>query len=450
MKNLGRTVVRAATGILVAGMVAALPTDAAAQVDPSRMFRSVFTTADADRSGVLLSVALSEGYGDPLGDIAGADAGGRPKGFYTELTPEIRLRYGRRHIFSASAQSAMRYDDGTQFTNLGHSVGAGIGTEFGRTAIMFDQTFSSHPYYAFTGIPVLPDLGLDQGLDQVPSSEFDTAALARDVFVSESTGSVSRQLGQHLWLNGRYGYRATSVASSSLLDESDERRSEHRGVIGIGRQVTQRTSMRLQYEFRTATADVLGGGNAPVTQHNITFGIDRAQAFRLTRNTTFTFGVGPALVQTQSGTAVTGAGNVSIRHQLSRTWSLNGSASRGLVYAEGFERPLMMNGLGGSVEGTITRRVIVRVIYGASQGFSDLMSLSQDGDKLSTKSLRAYTQVGLFRHLGAFVEYWHFIQSIPAGVASSLRYPINDRAGVRAGLLFRLPLLQDPQPRGAR
>jgi hypothetical protein len=220
-------------------------------------------------------------------------------------------------------------------------------------------------------------------------------------------------------------------------------RGEHSARISLGRQLSRRTRIRLEYEYRTA--DYVSGMTDVADAHHVSVGFDRDQAFNLTRYTTVAFTLGPALVQTRNGTGITGAGDVTVRQQVSRNWWLDGSWRRGLVYAEGFDRPLMMNGYAAGLNGSFGRRVTVRASYGSSHGYSDLLTLSAQAAEASTKSARVSGEFALARYLGAFAEYWLFDQRLMDGLSSSFGEAVTDRQGVRVGLLFRVPLFSSPQ-----
>ena len=438
-----RKAVWGARALLGIGLLAAGAEPAAAQADPGRMFRSVFTPPDTEREKLVVSFVLAEGYGDsPTGLISETGRYLSTEGAFTEFSPAVDYRIaGRRTTFTLGGRAGMRYSDGGTFTNIGQSVGAGVQSAFGRTGIMLEQTIYRQPYYAFTGIPVLGESGFGHFPELMP----DAAAIARSLFVSESRASVSRQLQQHLWLTGRYQYRSLSLSggeAAPLVDDGYPR-GEHSARISLGRQLSRRTRIRLEYEYRTA--DYVSGMADVADAHHVSVGFDRDQAFNLTRYTTVAFTLGPALVQTRNGTGVTGAGDVTVRQQVSRNWWLDGSWRRGLVYAEGFDRPLMMNGYAAGLNGSFGRRVTVRASYGSSHGYSDLLTLSAQAAEASTKSARVSGEFALARYLGAFAEYWLFDQRLMDGLSSSFGEAVTDRQGVRVGLLFRVPLFSSPQ-----
>jgi hypothetical protein len=302
-----------------------------------------------------------------------------------------------------------------------------------------EQSLWTQPFYAFNGIPSLTEPTLGSIPDVVDPEE---ALFNRSMFVSNTTGAASRQLGRYLWLTGQYTFRTTSVAGVTDADLAGFDSNEHRASVTLGRQIGRRTRLQTGYEYRTAGA--VGPTGRPVNLHNITIGFDRGQALNLGRHTTLAFSVGPALVQTQDDTGVTVAGDLKLRHQMGRSWALSGSMRRGLVYADGFERPLMMNGFAAGLDGALGRRVTIRAGYGASQGQSNLTVLSgHTPSDLTSKSLRAGAQFALHRYVGAFVEYWFFHQAYGDDQSASGSDGDNQR-GIRAGLLFKLPLFTQP------
>jgi hypothetical protein len=422
--------------LAVALLCAATP--AAAQVDASRMFRSVFIASDSERTGLLLSLSLAEGYGDsPEGYLVSGDADG-PRGLYTDFIPRVGYRFVRgRHSIGISGRSVIRANEEDSFIDLGNSVGVGVQSEFGRNALRVEQTVYTQPYYTFNGIPSLTDPTLGSIPDIVNPEE---ALINRSVFVSNTTGSASRQLGRYLWLTGQYTFRTTSIAGiTDNLGGTDS--NEHRASMSVGRQIGRHTRLRLGYEYRTAGAVSTGG--QPVNLHNLAVGFDRGQALNLGRHTTLTFSVGPALVQTESDTGLTAAGDLMVRHQMGRSWALSGSMRRGLVYADGFERPLMMNGFAVGLDGALGRRVTVRAGYGASQGQNSLSALSGHiPTDLTSKSLRTGVQFAISRYFGAFAEYWHFQQSYGEDPSS---LSADDQAGIRVGVLFKMPMFTQPE-----
>jgi hypothetical protein len=433
MTPLGRPRQRA---LVTAGVVTLLSAAAVhAQTDPTRPFRSPLEGTRGTGHNVELSAALFEGYDFGV-DRRVVDVGGVPPvdGFYTMTTPGLVWHMdSTRMAVGASAGAVVRYADETGRIEVLERAGAfAWRTAFGRTALLVEQSASLRNYYDFSVLSVD-----SPGFGELPAFHPEESTVERPMFAYAGSVGLSRQVGRHLWVAGRYIYRYDTVGRAVEGAVGDFRQYTHDGRFSVVRQIGRQTRLNIGYAAQSVTSN--DPRRAPALLHQFDLGLQHGQGFALGRNTKLSVAGGPGIIDSQDGTHVVAVGDATLNQRFGRSWTALITGRRSIVYAEGFADPLLTNGVSAEIKGELNRRTRLTAAYRMADGDTK----PQPGrSSVLTRATTVNLTRQIARRLDLFVEFFDFHQAVsqhgllPGGIAEGLW----DRRGVRAGFTVAVPL----------
>jgi len=171
-------------------------------------------------------------------------------------------------------------------------------------------------------------------------------------------------------------------------------------------------------------------------------GITYSRPLSFSRRTRFSFSTSSLAVDDGIQRYSTVGGSAVLTHEISRNWSANLSADRGISLLSGFHDPFLANGVNGALEGTFGGRFHFTSSAGYSGGNIGVARAIFHNYTSSMASARL--EVELVRRLSAYTEYafykYRFDQQVllPNGTPQQL-----DRNGVRVGVSYMVPLLRE-------
>ena len=277
-------------------------------------------------------------------------------GFYTELDPTLSAAWhGERSDFSVRGASVLRaYGGDLQDVFVGsHAIQLNLNSHVGRRSALslsegasyapaFLSAFSSNP-------PVVSDLASSLTLNNAVETE--------------RSYSSATALG--------LSHNMTERTSVSL--DSDFRYTTYRGDVpgyvdtrffNVGGRVSHGLSRNLQFHagYRFGEGEQVFSQNT--AEHSVDIGFAYARPLSRTRRSTISLTLGPTIVNgpvlgaslTAKGQQFQMTGTASLNHQVSRTWSLLGSYQRGLSYVQGLSRPVFTDTASAGTSGFLSRR----------------------------------------------------------------------------------------------
>ena len=177
--------------------------------------------------------------------------------------------------------------------------------------------------------------------------------------------------------------------------------------------------------------------------HDFDAGVDYSRAFTVasSRRTTLSFSTGSSFFS-RRGLAEDGftdprynfhlTGNVTLAHEMGRTWRLAAIYSRNAGFSDLVFEPVTSDSASVSLSGLIGRRDEISMSVSTSSGRvqSGLSNNGFDGYAAHAQWRRALT-----RHLAAHVNYLYYDHFFGSSVALPLGFPhASNRNGVRFGL----------------
>jgi hypothetical protein len=199
--------------------------------------------------------------------------------------------------------------------------------------------------------------------------------------------------------------------------------------------------LRLGYTYRRA--DYVGSPHA--TEQDFDFGIDYNRPLSRTRKTTLAVSLGPAMA---TAPLVIGSadlrqqfrmvGDASIKHQIGRTWTLQGVYHRGLGYIEGLQAPVFSEAYGATMSGSLTQRIDLSMNAAFSTGESALTGTPSQFSTYTGSGRLRYAVTRTWAVYGEYIFYYYlFNQNVPLPVGVS---PGLTRNGIRTGLILLVPM----------
>jgi len=361
-------------------------------------------------------------------------------GFYTVLSPGLEFAsMGDRTQLVVSAGSSARHYANSQKTLLSsYSVGAGLTTRFGSgTTLTLNQGVTYSPallYGLLAGVtaPTLGDAVPQAGnyaLDNEGSYASSSAVMLTQRLTSRAALSFMSNFGTTKFTGVNPQYQDVQVADGG-----------GRFTYSLSRDL----SFRLGYTYRESQFK----GSPRTTEQNLDIGIDYVRPLSKTRKTTFMFRAGPT--QASAPNVSTGSLDLrqqyrllvdaAVRHQMARTWSLQGSYHRGLGYIEGFPGPIYSGAYTASATGFLNRRTDVSMSAAYSDGDSALNGTPM---QFTTYTGNVRARYALGRLWATYAEYLFYyynfnrnfivLPGIPPGMT---------RNGLRVGVTLWVPVRQ--------
>lgn len=262
-----------------------------------------------------------------------------------------------------------------------------------------------------------------------------------DIFTFAGTVGANVRVTRRSSLNVMY----SAAQYRYLVDDSETSSVVFGG--GYSHTLTRYASLRLGYSEVTAQYPTLMGSPAnSLRQRSWDAGVNYSRPLSVTRRTTLSFGSGSAALDNGQETFYTVTGNASLRHQIGRTWNLNVIYARGLGMVAGFAEPFFSDGVNANLRGNLGRRIRLIAVASFANGDVGLGPRAQDYRSLQSTGRvewAVHDRVGVFTGYSYYQYAFEESATIP-GVPSEL-----ERHSVRAGMIFRLPIMQERIPRRA-
>jgi len=342
--------------------------------------------------------------------------------------------------FNARGFTSLRYyADGSGLVPATTNADAGAAIRVTRRAAVQVRGGATYtPYFDFPAVselPFSPDV-----LTPVPTRVRDIAVSTRRVGTYDGAGDVSFSLSDRSRLGAGYGIRRTELLeqSRSAIDTTATGQYDYR--------FDRQTLMKLQYIHRRGEYETLGILQ-PVRTDDFELGFERDLARSPTRRTLISVSAGPSMVERAGERTVRPTYGGTLTHTFARSWDLRASYRKGVTFLDGAPQPVLSNSVALNLGGLLTRRLDVSIAAAAIIGSVEVEGPVADYD---TYVGSARTRYALTRRIALHAEYV-FQSHHSFGPAESL--PNQDRGGVRAGISFYVPLLQDsiePERPGAR
>jgi hypothetical protein len=305
-----------------------------------------------------------------------------------------------------------------------------------RTTLRATQFLSYSPYYVYGAADSASTTG--EVVVLAPNADFAVRHLP--VVALATTAEVTRQVTRRSSLTA-FG----SLAATRFRDEGPGFRDfTHRGGGGRFARVLGRTlAFHVGYGYREAVFGHAADGAAPVVTHDLDIGLDYSGALSRSRRTTFGFSTGSAVVagggpgrREHPGRYYLWVGTAHVAHDIGRTWRLRADYGRRVYLLQGLSDPVIGDGASATVAGRLARRVELLATASRSAGQVGLEAARDITIYSGTLRLQ-YVLTSRLAVFGESYSYRSRFGTAPVGYPALL-----DRTGVRAGLVFAVPLAQ--------
>jgi hypothetical protein len=411
----------------------------------AKPYPAVFGGAETSMptKGPTLDVALQavQAYDDNLqADVAGSPGASiaQASGYYTVLAPSMAsdARTHGVHIAATASSNVRYYGDLQKVLVTGQAAAIGIDAEISRhTNLFVNQAVTYAPAYLHS---LFATIGAEApGTPIEPASDY--IIDGGRSFSYSTTAKLTRVLTPRFDLSADVGYRRTDFIASGP-GHFDLRGYDAGGAMRYSMSRNLKFRLGYKYHFTEYTSEY------HPQENNFEIGFEYSRPWSSLRRTTFAFGVGPGIasgVSANSGPAQNErqyriAGDFSVNHQVSRTWSLRGGVHRGLGYIENVSKPVLTNAASMEAQGFLNRRTDVSVSAGYTTGE---LALEGTPPPFSTYTGLARLRFAFARHLAVFGEYLYYYYEfnrdfpLPPGVPPTLT-----RNGARAGVMLWVPV----------
>jgi hypothetical protein len=242
--------------------------------------------------------------------------------------------------------------------------------------------------------------------------------------------------------NPRAGLRLNASYSRTDIVGIHPGYSDRQAYDGAGRMtfgLDRGVKLRLGYTFKQALY-------SPVlhpTEHGVDIGIEYSRPRSRTRATAFGFSVGPQRVSAgstgqESQQSYGTAADFWLRHQMNRTWSLEGGYHRGMTLTDVLQSPTYTDGFTTGVGGFFNRRTFLQISGGYSTG---VMALTAAPSPFTTYTGHVRMEVAANKVLATYAEYFYYFYDFDSSIQLPLGVPHGlTRNGVRVGLTLWIPV----------
>jgi len=377
------------------------------------------------------TMSLNEGYDNSGTDRLAVDSLSIPyrqAGLYSNLEAGLRYtRVRRERRLTATAGTAVRYYP-VPYKLLLPNYQGGISFasplwRSGRLAV--SQDFGYTPSYQ---LDVFPTLSLDAAHTPNPTPG-DYAMSKQPAYMSTSGIQFVQILTPRSALQFAYDRRSVMLSghAGDLMTQGGGIKFTHHvsryaGVhAGIGSRLGQ---------YARST------GPTRVWVRDVDIGLDYDRPLSFSRRTTLRFASGSSLVPQDGKTYYRVTGNVSLAHEIGRSWTAILRYDRRLQFIEALPRPFFSDAVAASVTGHPSRKVDLALAAAYSAG---AIGVAGDAGGLGAYTGSASIGLSLNRHLALSSEYlyyhYRFDQQSLAAFPARL-----DRQTVRIGLKLWFPL----------
>lgn len=420
---------RSAFGTVGVCAALALPHVAAAQGDPApttlRLSLSTFGGYDTDVTGTATDAdtAPSAPYGGGMvslnfqkrtDKIAFSTRGSTDYRYYRTDEPVSAVSYSGNSVFAADLTSRL-------------NVSASANAQYS-------------PRFVFSLLPLAGDLPIDTA---PPPADYGVSMDSTMSYVVGSTLGfrVSRRSTLNL---------AVSGGEQKLLEDKIDLRSKSYGG-GYSYAVTRYAKLRVGYTQQDSDYPAFGP-SIPARRYShrsYDVGVDYSRPLSVSRRTSISFGSGSSAIDNGLETFYNVTATAALVHQMGRTWEANAAYARGLGVVAGFAQPFFADSVNGTIRGQLSRRLALEVTAGYANGNVGLGSRAEDYVSFQANSRLEW--VVQREHVGVYGNYYYYAYEFDSSTPLVASIPRQvDRHGVRAGLIFRFPLLQERTPRVTR
>ena len=399
--------------------------------------QSQLPSGDTPGSNLTLSASAFGGYDS---DITGAALGSavQPSAALGGAILTVNYRTRTEKVgFATRATADSRYFNADEPMKASTFAGLAVLGVQATSRVKIDASLSSvySPQFMFSPFPV------SDTPDDPPPSLLDEGVSLYDIFTVSGTVGANARITRRSTLNVMY----SAAQYRYLVDDSETRSVVFGG--GYSYTLTRYASLRLGYSEVSAHYPTLMGSPAnSLRQRSWDAGVNYSRPLSVTRRTTLSFGSGSSAIDNGQETFYTVTGNASLRHQIGRTWNLSVIYARGLGMVAGFAEPFFSDGVNAVLRGNLSRRIRMSAVTSFANGDVGLGPRAQDYRSFqSTGRLEwaLHDRVGIFGGYSYYQYAFEESATIP-GAPSELQ-----RHSVRAGMIFRLPILQERTPRRA-
>jgi hypothetical protein len=358
-------------------------------------------------------------------------------GFYTMFTPALDFSSSSNRLqVAVNASSNVRYySDIHQTMVTNHVLGAGLMAHLTpRTSISVNQGFTYSPalFFGLFASGATPIIGA-----VVPGAS--NYALNDNRSYAYATGAgVTHQLSPRATLSFESSLRITDFTGHDA-SYPDMKAADAGGKLVYS--LSRGVGLRLGYTYRRAEYV----GSPRTNEQDFDIGIDYNRPLSKTRKTTLAFSLGPAMA---TAPLVVGSSDVrqqfrviadaSLKHDLGRTWALQGLYHRGLGYIEGLQTPVYSEAYAATTSGYLNRRTDLSLTAAYSTGESALIGTPSQFSTYTGDVRLRYAVTRTWAVYGEYVYYYYIFNRnipLPAGVSPGLT-----RNGVRTGLVLWIPV----------
>ena len=368
-------------------------------------------------------------------NIRGLDAGGPFSGL--DLGLDFTPSQDGKVSFNATGFTSFRYYRELQDLVAASQTGSGaVSIRLSRKFTLQGRGgFGYTPQFDFTTVPDADPLAGTGAPATIPNNAF-----ARKVRTFDGDVDLTHTPNERTSLTVRYAARSTDVLGD--LQHSTDRTTS----ASFSRRVGRRTGASITFVNRQGEYHI-GEFSRPVSVNDLEVEIERDFARSPTRHTSISFLVGPSVVDHQSQRLIRAFGGASITHPFGRSWDLRAAYRRGVNFLNGLPDPVFSDSMTVNLGGLMTRKLDFSLSAGIVLGELGVDVIASQYD-LYTASMRgryAFTQ-SLAIYSEALYNYHKFSDPIAALQG-------QDRSGVRVGMTWYLPLVQErvrPTPASAR
>ena len=351
------------------------------------------------------------------------------------------LEYSKRTdriTFSSGGAAETRYyftdDPFPAASYFGSAVfGADVTSRLNVSASV-DAAYS--PQLVFSPLPIPGDIQTDFA---PPTLDYGVAPQQMVSYAIDGTAAF--RVSRRSTLSAMLGSR-----SQRFLDDEYFIRSLAYGG-GYSHSVSRYASLRLGYEQQDTDYSTFEAvAKRRYTQRNYDVGVDYSRPLSLSRRTTFSFGTGSAVLDDGEESFFNVSGNASLSHRIGRTWEANVIYARGFGTVAGFVEPTFADSVNANLEGNLNSRLTLTATGGFANGNVGVPAVSNPFHSFqATTRLEWTVQRDRTAIYGNYYYYgYEYDEDTPTVVPMSNQI---GRHGVRAGLMFRFPLIRE---RGSR
>jgi len=354
------------------------------------------------------------------------------------LSPQLDFQSTGRVQFRVSLASTGRYyGELHEFVAMNHSATAAVAVQLTRSTSFSLSPSVSYSPTLFSG--VFDGIGVPSTGDNEPLPVSNYLLNSNRSYVYGGAANLTHQFTARAAMVFDAGFRYTDFTRNEA-GYTDVRSS------GVGGTFTYSTSRNVKLRFGYRMDQGQYAGFPQSTQHNLDLGVDYTKPISRTRNTAINISIGPVVgnaavssnqtqeLQPQLQFVV----NSSVRHQLGRTWVVQGGYRRGVGYFQGFQAPSFTGAYTANAGGFLNLRTDTSFSAAYSSGESIYTGVPS---RFTTYTADTQLRLALTRHWAAYVAYslydYRFDQSmpLPPSVPPGLK-----RNTVRTGLTLWIPV----------